>query len=160
MTVRKRVAVFDEPAGRVPRSPEASRGMDLTTIWVQPVGGVSVIRIPGWSDTSLGCAEPTRCATSIGVPGTAPAQSLAMTRNGTIVAKTEHRGRVKSLRPSPAAIRSSSPEGLTKARVVPWQQLDPCGDSIIFRQIAHPQIRRKPQTPYLTGLSLDRVELV
>src|SRR5436305_1999322 len=54
MTVRKRVAVDAAELGKVTRSPEASRGRDLTTRWLQPFGGILPTCVPGGICTIFG----------------------------------------------------------------------------------------------------------
>ena len=54
--MRKSVAVRKAERGRVPRSPEARRGIDLTTRWLQVLGGRCPITVPAAIRTRAGCA--------------------------------------------------------------------------------------------------------
>ena len=58
ITLRNNVAVFDEPAGRLARSPVASRGIDLITRWLQSFGRLLLDSQAGFEVNKLRLAKP------------------------------------------------------------------------------------------------------
>src|SRR5262249_28911120 len=100
-------------------SPEASRGTDFITRWLQPSGGLSATRVAAGRITSRGCDHPTACAARAAVPSPDPSQQPTPLQPPTTVLKTAgtkpHRSEVQTLAlfnaipPSPPERQNSLP---------------------------------------------------